>query len=265
MLREGLRFWLAVIVYPGVVFTAGLGYLVDRFGGLARRRRRRAEAVARRTRGPVEVRTELALAVACFGLAGALLPLPFSPAPARYANLGGVLALTLAGLWLRGLGGAGMGAAALAWAMALAGVAIGAGTLELTVLHSAGRTAQVVLHAAAGAVVLGCSALLLAGGPVLRARRRGLDLGGLVDQLHAAANWAAWGALALIFTTVFVPAVRPRALGLALAGVAFGSVGILAVAAERLRPRVRAHLARVVLVPLSLAVVLLAPGGLLIR
>lgn len=262
---DGLRFWLAVIVFPGILFTTGLGYLVDRVNGLVRRRRPRAGAAATRAHGPVEVRVALGLAVACFGLAAALLPLPFSPAPAAYANLGAVLALTLMGLWLRGLDGAEMGPAAVGWAMALAGVAIGSGTLELAVLHNTGRVAQVVLHVAAAAVVLACSALLLAGGPVLRARRRGLDLDGLVDQLHAAANWAAWGALALIFTTVFVPAVRPRLLVLAWAGAAFGSVGILAVAAERLRLETRAQLARLVLVPLSLAVVLLAPGGLLIR
>ncbi len=259
----GLELLAAILLYPGLLFTVGLGFLVDRIARARAPRAGRGQAV--RAPRTLELRVELLMAVVSFGLAAALLPLPASPAPARYANLGAVVALILIGLWLRGLPGPGAGAAALAWTLALGAVAVASGTLEMTALRNVGRPAIGALHTAAGVLALACTALLLAAEPVKRARRRTFDVTGWVDQVHAAAGWAAWGALALVFASVFVPPVRPRAAGLALAVAAFGLIGLLAAGARRIAPAARQGVARAILLPLGAALVLLAPGGLLIR
>ncbi len=254
---EFFRLLAAALLYPGLLLTVGLGWLADRAGQRLRTRpppKRRAA----RSGATVDLRLELIAAVASFSLAAALLPLPGSPAPVAYANLGGVIGLILTGLWLRGLEGAGTGAAALAWATALTSVAEGAGTLDLTALRVSGRPLQVAVQLSAALVVLACTVLLISGSPALRARRRSFDLSGLVDQLHAAANWGAWGALALVFATVFTPAARPRPLAAVLAVGAFVGIGALSAAARRLSGRFRQRLARAVLLPLSLILVLLA-------
>jgi hypothetical protein len=107
-------------------------------------------------------------------------------------------------------------------------------------------------------VALLSTALLVAAEPALRARRRSLDLIGAIDQLHAAAGWAAWAALALIFTNAFVPPLQPRVLGTAVALVAFIAIGALSVAARRIDGRSRQRIVQVVLLPASVVVVLVA-------
>jgi hypothetical protein len=252
-----LRFVLALLVYPGFIFTVGLGFAADRVGRVLRPAARRP-ATVRSARGPVGVRADLLLAVACFVVAAALLPLPGSVIPSAYANLGGILALTLLGLWLRGLAGAGATGAAIAWALTLTALCVAAGTLDVTGLRGLGGPAQSTLRLSGAVVALLSTALLLAAEPALRTRRRSLDLSGAVDQLHAAANWAAWAALALIFTNVFVPPLQPRVLGTALALVAFVAIGALTAAARRIDGRTRRRIAQVVLLPTSAAVVLMA-------
>jgi len=261
--RAGLELLAAILLYPGLLFTIGLGFLADRFARA--RAPRAAPARARRALPTLELRVELVLAVIVLGLADALLPLPGSLASARYANLGAVVALVLLGLWLRGLPAPGAGAAALAWALALSAVAVTSGTLEMTALRNAARPAIAALHLAAGALALACTALLLAAEPVSRARRRTFDMTGLIDQVHAGADWAAWGALALVFASVFVPSVRPRTAGLGLAVAAFVLMGLMAAGARRIPPAARERMARAILLPIAASLVLPAPGGPLIR
>jgi hypothetical protein len=252
-----IRFLAALLVYPGFLFTVGLGFVADRVGRALRPPARRP-LTAVRAAGLVDVRADLLLAVACFVVAAALLPLPGSLIPSAYANLGGILALTLLGLWLRGLAGAGATGAAIAWALTLTAVCVAAGTLDVTGLRGLGGPAQSGLRLAGAVVALLSTALLLAAEPGLRARRRSLDLSGVVDQLHAAAGWAAWAALALIFTNVFVPPLQPRVLGTALSLVAFVAIGLLSAAARRIHGRTRQRIADVVLLPASVVVVLIA-------
>jgi hypothetical protein len=252
-----LRFVLALLVYPGFIFTVGLGFAADRVGRALRPAARRP-AAAIRARGPVDLRADLLLAVVCFVVAAALLPLPGSLIPSAYANLGGILALGLLGLWLRGLAGAGAAGAAIAWALTLTALCVAAGTLDVTGLRGLGGPAQSTLRLAGAVVALLSTALLLAAEPTLRTRRRSLDLSGAVDQLHAGAGWAAWAALALIFTNVFVPPLRPPVLGTALALVAFVAIGALSAAARRIDGRTRRRIAQAVLLPASVVVVLVA-------
>lgn len=251
-----IRFLAALLVYPGFLFTVGLGFVADRVGQALRPAAPKRPPVIRAP-GPVDLRADLLLAVACFAVAAALLPLPGSPIPSAYANLGGILALTLLGLWLRGLAGAGAGAA-IAWALTLMAVCVAGGTLDVTGLRGLGGPVQSGLRLAGAVVALLSTALLVAAEPALRARRRSLDLSGAIDQMHAAAGWAAWATLALTFTNVFVPPLQPRVLGTALALIAFVVIGALSAAVRRIDGHTRQRLVQRGLLPASLVLVLIA-------